>query len=145
MFLHRIFLHRSLNVCIALTSLTIGFNVREYNDVDPGLQAAKDGDLVKLREFVSSGSFDPILAEDRNGCNALHWAAGEGHLEVCKYLVDECSVDVNELRGRMKRLVCIYMMMILSLHLLLCICFAHSDLFYYVHICIINICVYVCI
>ena len=33
-------------------------------------------------------------------CAALLWAAGEGHLEVCKYLCDVCKVNVNDLRGK---------------------------------------------
>ena len=69
---------------------------------DPGLRAAQSGDITTLRALVEKG-WDPLSAEDRNGCNALHWAAGEGHLEVCKFLVNECSVDINELRGRMQR------------------------------------------
>ena len=48
--------------------------------------------------LVASG-WNPHVAEDRNGCSAFMWAAGEGHLEVCKYLSDVCCVDINELRG----------------------------------------------
>ena len=40
---------------------------------------------------MASG-WDPHRAADRHGSNALLWAAGEGHLEVCKYLADACKV-----------------------------------------------------
>ena len=41
-----------------------------------GLKAAKNGDLETLRRLVALKKWDPIKSEDRNGCNALHWAAG---------------------------------------------------------------------
>jgi ankyrin repeat protein len=33
------------------------------------------------------------------------WASGEGHLEICKYLVNDCGVNINDLKGKdgMKR------------------------------------------
>ncbi|CAN0416489.1 unnamed protein product [Laminaria digitata] len=40
---------------------------------------------------------------DKNGSSALDWAAGEGRLEVCRYLLNECGVDAGKAcptRGR---------------------------------------------
>lgn len=33
--------------------------------------------------------------KDMNGRNALHLAASYGHLEICKFLVEESGLDVN--------------------------------------------------
>lgn len=61
----------------------------------PGLAAARDGDLDALRELSARGVFDPRRCVDRHGSNALHWAAGSGHLGTCKHLVDACGVDAR--------------------------------------------------
>lgn len=33
--------------------------------------------------------------EDRHGSTALLWAAGGGHLPVCRFLVEECGAPVE--------------------------------------------------
>jgi ankyrin repeat protein len=38
-------------------------------------------------------------AKDRIGRNALHFAAGKGHLDVCRFLVEELGLDVNSAAG----------------------------------------------
>lgn len=66
----------------------------------PGLAAARDGDLDALRELSACGVFDPTRCVDRHGSNALHWAAGSGHLGVCKHLVDACGVDAGSTQAK---------------------------------------------
>ncbi|RLN29219.1 hypothetical protein C2845_PM05G02590 [Panicum miliaceum] len=34
-------------------------------------------------------------AKDASGRNALHFAAGKGHLAVCRFLVEDLGLDVN--------------------------------------------------
>ncbi len=65
---------------------------------DEGMSACRRGDLVTLRQLVNAGSWDPHNALDKYGSSALMWAAGSGHLRICKFLVDECCVDINELK-----------------------------------------------
>eukprot|EP00192_Tetraselmis_astigmatica_P009761 CAMPEP_0117659536 /NCGR_PEP_ID=MMETSP0804-20121206/6486_1 /TAXON_ID=1074897 /ORGANISM="Tetraselmis astigmatica, Strain CCMP880" /LENGTH=867 /DNA_ID=CAMNT_0005466203 /DNA_START=78 /DNA_END=2683 /DNA_ORIENTATION=+ len=60
------------------------------SQLDAGLAAARDGQLVILQNKVQSG-WDPQQITDRHGSSALLWAAGGGHLEVCKHLVDVCG------------------------------------------------------
>ena len=42
-----------------------------------------------------NGDLSAIFSINTNGCNVLHLAACEGHLEVCRYLVEELGGDVN--------------------------------------------------
>ena len=63
-----------------------------YRETDQGLLAAREGDLEGIRELVRSG-WDPCSSVDALGSCALHWAAGNGHLEVGEKnsLVGHCA------------------------------------------------------
>ena len=50
---------------------------------DPVLTAAQTGDLDKLKRLDEALV---ISAADANGSTAWHWAAGRGHLAVCRWL-----------------------------------------------------------
>jgi ankyrin repeat protein len=58
-----------------------------------GLAAARGGDLPALCALLHAGTFQPASSCDRHGSSALMFAAGQGHLHVCRYLVDQCRVD----------------------------------------------------
>ena len=62
-------------------------------DLGEGLNQCRSGDLETLRRIVDEGLFNPITARDPNGSGSLLWAAGGGHLHVCRYLVESCGVD----------------------------------------------------
>jgi ankyrin repeat protein len=61
--------------------------------LSPAFEAARTGDEATLRKLFAEG-WD-ALEEDRHGSNALLWAAGGGHLSVCKFLVEQCGVPVQ--------------------------------------------------
>eukprot|EP00603_Paraphysomonas_imperforata_P007076 CAMPEP_0114435162 /NCGR_PEP_ID=MMETSP0103-20121206/12669_1 /TAXON_ID=37642 ORGANISM="Paraphysomonas imperforata, Strain PA2" /NCGR_SAMPLE_ID=MMETSP0103 /ASSEMBLY_ACC=CAM_ASM_000201 /LENGTH=357 /DNA_ID=CAMNT_0001605141 /DNA_START=121 /DNA_END=1194 /DNA_ORIENTATION=+ len=65
---------------------------------DEGLEHARAGDLEGLQRLVTAG-WNAHVACDKHGNTALMWAAGEGHLHICKYLVDVCGVNVHEMKG----------------------------------------------
>ncbi|KQK02964.1 hypothetical protein BRADI_2g04680v3 [Brachypodium distachyon] len=70
------------------------------SDVKALMKAALDGDLRRLKGIVHSltqGSGDPstIFSLNMEGTSVLQCAACSGHLEVCKYLVEELGGDVN--------------------------------------------------
>jgi ankyrin repeat protein len=56
--------------------------------------AARDGHLEDLKRCVDDGWCASCV--DSHGSTALMWAAGGGHLHICKYLVDTCSVSVKD-------------------------------------------------
>ena len=53
--------------------------------------AAQHGDIQAL-QLLAQANADPN-ATDRHGSTALHWAAGSGRLDACKFLVDVLGVD----------------------------------------------------
>ncbi|KAM3328934.1 hypothetical protein ACQJBY_026184 [Aegilops geniculata] len=64
------------------------------------MKAALDGNLGRLKRIVKkltkrNGDLSAIFSINTNGCNVLHLTACEGHLEVCRYLVEELGGDVN--------------------------------------------------
>ncbi|KAM3370801.1 hypothetical protein ACQJBY_018247 [Aegilops geniculata] len=63
---------------------------------DAALRAAFEGDLQRLRGTVKS-VVEPrvVFSFEMGGLGVLHLAACSGHLEVCKYLVEELGGDVN--------------------------------------------------
>ena len=84
----------------------------------PGFEAARTGDLGALRrivdskpEMTASGSstsrtcWDPVTSVDRiHGSTALMWAAGAGHVDVCRFLVEECGANpLSRQKTRRKR------------------------------------------
>lgn len=55
----------------------------------PGFAAARAGDLEGLKKLVEGAGgdkWDPRVAVDRNGSSPLDWAAGEGRVEVCRWV-----------------------------------------------------------
>ncbi|KAG7373158.1 ankyrin repeat domain protein [Nitzschia inconspicua] len=61
--------------------------------IDP-LICVQNGNLSRLVQLVRSNhQFQPATFVDRNGATALMWAAGGGHLEMVKYLLEECQCD----------------------------------------------------
>lgn len=55
-----------------------------------GLVAARDGDLATLQALQASGGWW-LDQTDHHGSSAVHWAAGGGHLDIVKWLIE--SVD----------------------------------------------------
>eukprot|EP00929_Paragymnodinium_shiwhaense_P046990 TRINITY_DN23872_c0_g1_i1.p1 TRINITY_DN23872_c0_g1~~TRINITY_DN23872_c0_g1_i1.p1 ORF type:complete len:470 (+),score=73.56 TRINITY_DN23872_c0_g1_i1:111-1520(+) len=61
--------------------------------LDAGMSAARDGKLDVLQDLVARGTWDPLTSSDTHGNGALHWAAGSGHLHVCRWLVESCGMN----------------------------------------------------
>merc|ERR1719203_1323444 len=49
--------------------------------LEPGIAAARDGQLPVIRALAADGRWDPRTAVDHHGNGPLDWAAGSGHLE----------------------------------------------------------------
>ena len=67
----------------------------------PGLAAARDGDMPALAAAVAGG-WDPAGpdAADAHGSGPLLWAAGGGHLEAVRFLVERCCVNPRSSQPR---------------------------------------------
>ncbi|KAK3139894.1 hypothetical protein QOZ80_5AG0392280 [Eleusine coracana subsp. coracana] len=65
------------------------------------LKAALDGNLGRLKGIIKNLGMGPaaIFSVIIDGFGVLHCAAAHGHLEVCKYLVEELGGDPNMAAG----------------------------------------------
>lgn len=61
--------------------------------LSPAFEAARSGNDSLIRQMFADG-WDPH-EEDKHGSNALLWAAGGGHLNVCRFLVEDCGIPVE--------------------------------------------------
>jgi len=68
-----------------------------YRRNDP-FECAKSGDLENLMRSSQGEGLDLAAAIDSNGSTCLHWAAGGGHLDVVKYLIETlgCCPDIGQ-------------------------------------------------
>ena len=58
------------------------------------VEACQNGDVESVKDFVENQHVNPNeYKDDKHGKTALHWASHYGHLEVMKYLVENCKCD----------------------------------------------------
>ena len=75
------------------------------------IEAAKNGDIDTIRaladgtysNFTDRTPLDVSACYDDEGNSPLSWAAGNGYLNVCRYLVEECDMDPARAVGKKKR------------------------------------------
>eukprot|EP00658_Telonema_sp_P-2_P029108 TRINITY_DN22190_c0_g1_i4.p1 TRINITY_DN22190_c0_g1~~TRINITY_DN22190_c0_g1_i4.p1 ORF type:complete len:399 (+),score=62.96 TRINITY_DN22190_c0_g1_i4:43-1239(+) len=65
--------------------------------LDPVLEASKSGDLGQIEQLVADGH--DLTRTDKHGSGPLLWAAGGGHLQVCRYLVEQHRVCPQSTQG----------------------------------------------
>ena len=58
------------------------------------LSYARDGCLEEMRSMAERG-VDIASARDRHGSGALLWAAGGGHLDVCRWLIESVGMEAS--------------------------------------------------
>ncbi len=61
-------------------------------------EAVMKGDLDRVRELVGQGADIEARAGDFD-CPALHTAVSNGHMEIARYLVDECAAHIEATGG----------------------------------------------
>jgi UPF0176 protein len=81
---------------------TTGGNVSTPISAAAVIAAARDGDLGSVSALWKQDPSLFRLATDRHGSNALHFAAGCGHVEICAHLVRICGLPAahRNRRGR---------------------------------------------
>ena len=67
--------------------------VRASNEVNVVIEAAMAGDIQQLSALHAAGH--QVTVTDRHGSSPLFWAAGAGHLEFCKQLVEQYGVSAH--------------------------------------------------
>lgn len=70
---------------------------------DAGLNFVRRGDLQSIKDLMTDGQWDPHTAMDKHGNTCLTWAAGEGHLDMCRFFVEECGMNALVKTGARKR------------------------------------------
>lgn len=66
---------------------------QEFASIADPIQCIQNGDLATLHQLVHSKQWDPVAFVDRKGATSLMWAAGGGHLDIVKYLLESCCCD----------------------------------------------------
>jgi hypothetical protein len=58
--------------------------------------------LEGLKVFIQRNQWDAQYFVDKNGSTGLHWAAGNGHLQIVEFLLvsEMLPVDVEDEMGR---------------------------------------------
>jgi ankyrin repeat protein len=66
----------------------------------PPWSYVKSGNLAALQDFLASSSprWDCATRTDSHGATVLHWAAGQGHVDVVQFLVEHtgCQIDTPQ-------------------------------------------------
>ncbi len=67
-----------------------------------GITFCASGDLEGLKVFIQRNQWDAQYFVDKNGSTGLHWAAGNGHLQIVEFLLvsEMLPVDVEDEMGR---------------------------------------------
>jgi ankyrin repeat protein len=60
------------------------------------LDFVKEGNLAALKHEIETNGYTPAHARDRKGASPVIWAAGGGHLEMVRFLVEACGCDPNQ-------------------------------------------------
>lgn len=60
------------------------------------MESIRNGNLEDLRTAVESRGFQPSTFFDNRGATPLMWAAGGGHLDVARYLIEVCNCDPTQ-------------------------------------------------
>ena len=75
-----------------LRPATRSTQTKRSRNMPRALALSENGNLEELKA-MHRDSLPIVEVSDKHGSCALHWAAGQGHLEVCKFLV-EIMADV---------------------------------------------------
>lgn len=73
------------------------------------IEAAKIGDLKQLQVLLENNIMNGLEPVDVNACidddgnTLLTWAAGNGHLNMCRYLVEHLGMDPRAAGGKRRR------------------------------------------
>jgi serine/threonine-protein phosphatase 6 regulatory ankyrin repeat subunit B len=84
----------ALNVLRFLVTSQVDTDVALAEDRTPLQEAAYRGDSGIVQVLLLSGRLDINHADAKLGWTALHWAAQEGHADVCRLLIER-GADVN--------------------------------------------------
>jgi ankyrin repeat protein len=80
--------------------LSAASNQLKHRALPPGVEAARDGNVVLLTQLYQDKQFNPNKDQDRHGSTALMWACGNGHLKTCQYLVQTCGMDPSSSQSK---------------------------------------------
>ena len=82
---------RSGNAPIVDLLMFLDSHIDPHHD-DPMIQAARQGDVARVRECLEQG--EEIELEDELGMRLVHWAAVIGSMDLLKLLINR-GVDLN--------------------------------------------------
>jgi len=69
--------------------------VRSDHHDDP-IEYIREGNLTGLQRAVKRHGYQPSTVFDKKGSTPLLWAAGGGHLNITRYLIEVCNCDPDQ-------------------------------------------------
>ena len=77
-------------------------NITDHNDTirsdyhDDPIEYIREGNLKDFQRAVENHGYQPSTVFDKKGSTPLLWAAGGGHLDITRYLIEVCNCDPNQ-------------------------------------------------
>ena len=68
-------------------------NATNCDDNSSPMECVRQGNLDGLKEAVQKHGYRPCTAFDNKGATPLMWAAGGGHLDIARHLIEDCGCD----------------------------------------------------
>jgi ankyrin repeat protein len=84
----------------------VDVNVKDAYGLAAFYYCARTGNS-KLSALLVERGADPFVSRKSDKLTALHAASGEGYFEGCRYLVEDCGLDIDSMMSTQQTPLCL--------------------------------------